>query len=61
MVEPDPENSIRMLQSGTGGGSERDLQLVAENEVLKGNLAPRTEAGKQTAEQQDAEIEHPAG
>jgi hypothetical protein len=42
MVEPDPENSIRILQSGTGGGSERDVELVAENEVLEGDVASGT-------------------
>jgi hypothetical protein len=35
--------------------------LVAENEVLKGNITTGAEAGKQTAEEQDDEMDHRAG
>ena len=51
MAEPDPENAIRATQSGSGVCSERDVELVAENEVLNGDVTPGPEAGQQTPEQ----------
>jgi hypothetical protein len=36
--EPDPENAIRVGQAWRGVGAKGDLELVAENEVLKGDL-----------------------
>jgi hypothetical protein len=40
LPEPDQENAIRLPQSGSGIGSERDLELVAENQVLKRDVTP---------------------
>jgi hypothetical protein len=36
--EPGPENAVRVRQSGSGIGSEGDLELVAENKVFKGDV-----------------------
>jgi hypothetical protein len=40
MPKPDPQNAIRVPQSGSGVGSERDVELVAEHEVFKGDVTP---------------------
>jgi hypothetical protein len=60
-ADPDPENPIRVPQAGCGVGPEGDLQLVAEDHVLKGDVAPRAEAGKDTTKQEDQKLKHSAG
>ena len=61
LAEPDPLNAIAVRQSGSGVSSKSDVELVAENEVLKGHITTGAEAGKQTAEEQGDEMKHPAG
>jgi hypothetical protein len=60
-VHPDPQNAIRPLHSGRWVGSEGDLQLVAENQVLKGEATARAEAGEDSTKQEDQKLKHPAG
>ncbi len=38
VVEPYPENAIRVPQSWSGIGAEGNLELVAKNQVLKGDV-----------------------
>jgi len=47
--------------AGRGIGAQGDLELVAENEIFKREVATRSEAGKKTAEQEGKEWKHPAG
>jgi hypothetical protein len=59
--KPDPEQSVGVGQAGRGIGAKGDLELVAENEIFKREVATRSEAGKKTAEQEGKEWKHPAG
>jgi hypothetical protein len=61
MVEPDPENSIRILHSGTASGSECDVKLVAEYKVFKGDVTTGPEAGKNATKHDEDDLKHPAG
>jgi hypothetical protein len=42
-------------------GAKGDLELVAENEVFKRDVATRSEGGKKTADQNREEWKHAAG
>lgn len=59
-VEPDPEHPIRVGQAGRRVGAKGDLELVAEDEVLKCDVATRAEGGKKTADDEIEERKHPA-
>jgi hypothetical protein len=60
-LQPHPEDPIRVGQAGRGIGAKGDLKLVAENQVLEGEVATGSEAGKKTAEQEAHKRKHPAG
>jgi hypothetical protein len=49
-VQPDPEHPIRVGQAGTRVGAKGDLELVAEDEVLKCDVVTSSEGGKKTAD-----------
>jgi hypothetical protein len=49
MSEPDPEQPVGVGQAGRRIGSERDLKLVAEDQVFKRNVATRSERCKKAA------------
>jgi len=61
VLNPDPEQPIGVGQAERGISAKGDLELVAENEILKRDVATRSEAGKKTAEQEGEEWKHPAG
>ena len=42
-------------------GAQSDLKLMPKNEVLECDLAPGSSDGKNTAEGQEQEVEHPSG
>jgi hypothetical protein len=50
--EPDPEHPIRVGQAGRRIGAKGHLELVAENEVFKRDVATRSEGGKDSADQE---------
>ncbi len=49
-ADPDPQNAIRTPQPGCGVGSEGDLELVAEDEILQRNVTPGAEGSSDAAE-----------
>jgi len=53
--EPYPEHPIRVGQARRGIGAKGDLELVAENDVFKRDVATRSEEGKKTADQEREE------
>jgi len=53
--EPYPEHPIRVGQARGGIGAKGDLELVAENDVFKRDVATRSEEGKKTADQEREE------
>ena len=42
MAKPDPEDSIRRPEAGTRVGAQRDLELMAEDQVLKREVPARS-------------------
>jgi len=52
-ADPHPQNAIRTPQSGCGVGSEGDLELVSEDEILQRNVTPRAEGSKDAAEDEE--------
>jgi hypothetical protein len=59
--EPYPEHPIRVGQVGRRIGAKGDLELVAENEVFKRDIATRSEGGQKTADQEREKWKHSAG
>ena len=53
--KPDPEQAIRVGQAGRWIGAKGDLELVAEDDAFKRDVATRSEEGKKTADQEREE------
>jgi len=59
-ADPDPQNAVRAPQPGRGVGSEGDLELVAENEILQREVTPGAEGRKEAPEDEEYQLKHPA-
>jgi hypothetical protein len=57
-ANPDPKDPIPILEAGVGVGAQDDVELMAKEQVLKSQVASRSEQGDEAAEEQ---FEHPAG
>ena len=53
-----PKDSISISKARVGVGSQDDVELMAKEQVLKSQVASRSEQGDEAAEEQ---FEHPAG
>ena len=61
LLQPHPEDAIRVGKAGSGISAKGYLKLVAEDQVFKGEGTPRAEAGKDTTKQEDQKLKHSAG
>jgi hypothetical protein len=61
LPEPDPENAIRVPQTGSGVGSERDLELVAENQGSQGRRHAVTGSRQERREARRKRLEAACG
>jgi len=59
-ADPDPQNAIRAPQPGYWVGSESNLELVAEDEILQRDITPGAEGRKEAPEDEDYQLKHPA-
>jgi hypothetical protein len=59
-ADPDPQHAIRAPHTRCGVGSEGDLELVAEDEILQRNVTPGAEGSKDAAEEEEYQLKHPA-
>ena len=59
--EPYPNNAILTAEARVAIGPEGDLELVAGDKVLKGDITTGPRAGEKGAQQQQKDLEHPAG
>jgi alkanesulfonate monooxygenase SsuD/methylene tetrahydromethanopterin reductase-like flavin-dependent oxidoreductase (luciferase family) len=55
----EPEGSIPAVEGKPGPSAERDLELVAQEQVLDHKVVPLTEEGSQSREEDAKEFKHP--
>jgi hypothetical protein len=48
-IDPDPQDPITTPESRSGVGPEGNLELVAEDEILEGEIASRSKPDDETA------------
>ena len=60
-IDPDPKNPIQMCESRSWVGTQGNLELVTEDEILEGEIASRSKPNEETADAKEDEFEHPAG
>ena len=59
--EPYPNNAILKAEARVAICPEGDLELVAEDKIFKGDITTGPRAGEKGAQQQQKDLEHPAG
>jgi hypothetical protein len=59
--EPDSEETVGVGQAGRRIGAKGNMELVAEDEVLKCHVATGSEVGEKAAKQEADERKHPPG
>ena len=60
-IDPDPEDPITTAESRSRVGTDGNLELVTQDEILQNEIAARSKANDETAGQHEEEFEHPAG
>ena len=60
-IEPGPENPITPAQPRSRVGTQGNLELVTEDEILEGEFAARSKPTEETLQAKEEEFGHPAG
>ena len=60
-IDPDPQDPITTAESRGWVAPESNLELMAEDEILEGEITSRSKPKKEAADAKEEEFEHPAG
>ena len=61
VTKPDPENAVDLAEARAGIGPDEDPKLVAQDEVLEGEVILRAAQGEEGSEREQNQPKHPAG
>ncbi len=60
-ANPDPQDTIGTTEAGMPAGAQRDLELMAEDQVLEREIAARSNDGDERTKHKQEEFRHPPG
>ena len=59
-AKPDSEDSVMTTEARRRVGAQRDLELMAEDQVLKCDIPTRPSGSKQGAKKEEQQLDHPS-
>ena len=60
-INPDPEDPIERSKSRSWVGTQGNVELVTEDEILEGEIASRLKPNEEVAGAKEAKLEYQAG